>query len=69
LVEIIWLCGQYKSGEVPNVIWEIQGVFSSKGKALSACRNRNYFIAPLEIDKEFPDETTEPLSGVEYPLS
>ena len=67
MAEIVWLCGQYKSGETPNVIWDIQGIFSSKEKARSACRNEKYFIAPLELDKELTDETFI-LPDVEYPL-
>jgi len=66
----LWLVGQYRSGGsrgVVDVIWDFQGVFSTRDKAILACRNKNYFIAPITIDKEAPDET-EPLPGCEYPL-
>ena len=67
----LWLVGQYRrggeDGGVGDVVWDFQGAFSRKEKAVAACRNRNYFIAPVVLDKEVPDET-EPLPGVEYPI-
>lgn len=53
----LWLCGQYRSGDFPNINWDFQGIFSSKKKAIAACRNENYFIASIELDKELPDES------------
>jgi hypothetical protein len=64
----LWLCGQYRSGDVPNVVWDLQGIFSTKERAISACKNRHYFIAPIKVDEEAPDET-ETMPGVEYPLT
>lgn len=66
----LWICGQYRSGGdngVGDVVWDFQGVFSTRAKALAACRNRNYFIAPVVLDREVPDETEE-MPGYEYPL-
>jgi hypothetical protein len=53
----LWICGQYKSGETPNVVWDFQGVFSNKQKAIDACIDKPYFIAPAILDKMFPEET------------
>ena len=67
----LWLVGQYRSGGengVGDVVWDFQGVFSTRDKAIAGCRNRNYFIAPLTIDGEVPDETEE-FPGCEYPLA
>ncbi|MEW6770107.1 MAG: hypothetical protein AB1330_01760 [Bacillota bacterium] len=55
----IWLVGQYKSGKFPNVVWELQGVFTLKKRALAACVNENCFIVPLELNKAFPEKTVE----------
>jgi len=63
----LWLCGQYRSGELPNVIWDFQGLFSTKEKAIEACENRNYFIVPVKVDEAAPSESTE-WPGVEYPV-
>lgn len=64
----LWLCGQYRSGETPNVVWDFAGIFSSKELALSACRDRNYFVAPVVLDETLPDETVV-MPNVEYPLA
>lgn len=63
----IWVCGKYKSGLFPNVSWDIQGVFANKEKAIKACRDETYFIAPLELDKELPYGTHR-WPGIIYPL-
>lgn len=63
----LWICGQYRSGEFGNAIWDFQGVFSTKGKAITACRNYNYFIFPVAVDEELPDETIIP-PEYEYPI-
>ena len=56
-VSVVWIVGQYKSGEFPNIVWEFQGVFSSRSKAVDACKNRNYFIGSTIMDEPLPDET------------
>ena len=63
----LWLVGQYRSGEIPNIVWDFQGIFSTKGKALAACRNEWYFIAPIALDVELPDEVVQ-MPGAYYPL-
>ena len=65
----VWVCGQYLSGEeIGKVVWDFQGIFSTKEVAIKACRNKNYFIAPAELDEVLPDEN-EVWPGVEYPLA
>lgn len=59
----IWLVGQYKPEN-----WEFQGVFYTKELALAACKNRNYFFAPVTLDKEVSEFTVE-MPNVEYPLA
>lgn len=63
----LWLCGKYRLGESSYVVWDFQGIFSTKAKAVAACRNRNYFIFPCAIDEELPDETIIP-PEYEYPI-
>ncbi len=63
----LWLVGQYRSGDTLNTVWDFNGVFSLKEKALLACRNENYFIAEIELDKELPDEIGG-FPKTEYPL-
>lgn len=60
--EKLWFCGQHV-GES----WEFQGIFSTREKAIGACRTIKYFIAPVNLDEELPKETTL-FKDLEYPL-
>lgn len=64
----LWLCGQYKKGNYPNVIWEFQGIFNTKKKAINACKNKNYFIFPIILNKECNEET-EIMDETYYPIT
>ena len=59
-----WIVGQ-SLGEISR--WEFQGIFDSEAKAVLACRNRNYFIAPAILNVEQPDETADKWEGLYYP--
>ena len=58
----LWLVGQWRG----DYEWEFQGVFSSKEKAIAACRNNNYFLAPVYLNSECPDEKRG-MPNCEYP--
>lgn len=47
--------GKWRPGKAS---FEVQGVFSSKKKAVGACRNRNYFVMPLQLNGCLPHEYT-----------
>lgn len=47
----MWLVGQYKQGEFPNIVWEFVGIFTTKDAALGACPDLEYFIAEVEVNK------------------
>lgn len=67
----LWIVGKNSSGDhIPSgsIVWEFQGVFSSRDKAVKACRSRFYFIAPATLDEEICDQH-EPWPGCEYPLN
>lgn len=59
----LFLVGQVRG----NGAWEVQGVFSSEKKAVAACRTQFYFVMPLTLDAEVPDETTD-MADAYYPL-
>lgn len=59
----LWICGQWQED---FKLWEFQGVFSSRAKAIKACKNIRYFIFPALLNKELPMETVIP-DGFEYP--
>jgi hypothetical protein len=64
---VVWLCGQYRSGDWPNSVWDVQGVFADEQAAIQACRNENYFVMPLNLNEILPDEPVMP-PGFFYPL-
>lgn len=54
--ETIYVVGQYRSGEWPLVAWDLQGVFVNWADAISACRNKRYFVATVPLGVSLPDE-------------
>jgi hypothetical protein len=64
----LWLVGQYKSGEKGNIVWEFQGIFSTEEKAVAACKNFRYWVAPIIMDEECPDGTVS-FENDYYPIS
>lgn len=53
----VWIVGRvldYKS-----CAWEFQGVFSSPEKAITACKNENWFVGEAVIDQGLPIESCE----------
>lgn len=65
LASQFYLCGQFIS-KTPRV-WEFQGIFMNREKAVEACKDKNYFIAPFEFDKKITGEQME-WPGIEWPL-
>ena len=53
----LWLVFQYKPKKKDTWAFEIQGIFSNEQKAIKVCKDRNYSIMPLELDKALPHKT------------
>jgi hypothetical protein len=62
----VWIVGKYVGLYEHNVMWEFIGVFLRKKRAIKACRDYNYFIAPVVFGEEAPEETTT-WPGLYYP--
>ncbi len=58
----LWLVGRHVRGNH----WDVQGIFRSRERAVAACRSARYFLFPLDLDVELPEETTVPFK-LEYP--
>lgn len=43
--------------------FEIQGIFSSRDKAIISCRDRTYFVLPIKLNKLYPDKTIKTKSA------
>lgn len=62
----MYLAYQFREGVTdPH---EFQGVFSSRKKAIAACRNANYYIRPVTLNKSLPARRIKYLVGDEWPL-
>lgn len=62
----LWLVGKTLDCEVSA--WEFAGIFDEKEKAVAACREACYFVAPVVLNKQLPEKTEE-FPGYEYPLA
>jgi len=63
----LWICGKYIAKKDEGTIWDFQGVFFTKKRAIKACINKSYFIAPAILGKEIPSEQIN-WPGTEYPI-
>jgi hypothetical protein len=60
----LWAVALVRSGSFPNVVWKLVGIFSTREKAEAACKDRMYFVMPVELHE---DHGTEPTySGEDY---
>ncbi len=64
---IMWLCGQFRKETDIGNIWDFRGLFHLRDDAIKACKTENYFVVPLEIGKELPEEIKD-WPVIEYPL-
>lgn len=62
----MWLVGQYKSGEFPDIVWEFVGIFTTRDGALAACPDIEYFIAEVQANEVAPSESAQ-FPSVWYP--
>lgn len=65
LDKIVWFVIQVRPEQHQS---DIQGVFDTEARAFSACKNKNYFIGPLVLNKEYPEERLSSWPGSYYPL-
>jgi hypothetical protein len=63
----VFVVGQYRMGDFPNIAWELQGVFYSEEDAVAACRTDQYFVVEIESGVNAPHEPVHPVKSW-YPL-
>ena len=60
----LWACGQWRREDDDGLsVWDFQGVFDSEERARSACKDDNWFIWPVFINAELPEEAIAPEGG------
>jgi hypothetical protein len=62
----LWIVGKNVKETEHGIVWEFQGIFSDQEKAIAACHTEFYFLAPMELNRELPRETTVMVGGY-YP--
>lgn len=65
----VWIVGQRSdlSGETEQ--WTFSGVFTSKEKAIAACRDSTYFCGACNLDEQAPHEVSNDwLRDAHYPV-
>ena len=62
----IYLVGKYIKKINDDVAWECGGVFDSEEKAVAACHDERYFVAPMILNEIAPQEKTD-FPGAYYP--
>lgn len=64
---IVFVVFKYKSGEHPDILWELQGIFTTEEQAVEACREHRYGYWPEQLNRLLPPESEIP-PGVIYPF-
>jgi hypothetical protein len=63
----IWIVGKDRS-DLHVAAWEFQGAYSEEADAVESCSGHSdYWIAPIEMEKDVGAETTE-WPGAYYPF-
>jgi len=57
ILDCLWLVGQSYMDYHPQA-WEFVGVFSTKEKAIEACKTWRYFVTSICLDVAGPEATT-----------
>lgn len=65
----LWVVGrtrEYRPPDQGGSVWDFQGVYDSEEKAIAACRDATYWIAPAHLNRELPHESAD-WPGAYYP--
>ena len=61
----LWVAGKVLNIEAQ--CWEIEGIFDSENKAVAVCKNSDYFVGPLTLNKKTPTRSVD-WPGAYYPI-
>lgn len=65
----VWIVGQRSDLAGDTEQWTFSGVFTSKEKAIAACRDWTYFCGACNLDESAPHEvSTDWLRDAHYPI-
>jgi len=58
----LWVVGKWVDGD-----WELQGVFDTEDRAVAICEDAHYFVGPVTLNEELPDDRIV-WPGAYYPI-
>ena len=67
MMQQVWIVGRVLSEHGNGMVWEFQGVFTTRQEADAACVDGTYFVGPAHLDQHIPHMTVSWL-GAYYPL-
>ena len=70
---MLYLVGKWKDETktaMENGIWSVIGIFEKEEDAISACKYDNYFVGPIELNRNIGEEFPETIEWPEayYPV-
>lgn len=64
----VWIVGQRSDVVGESKQWTFSGVFTSREKAIAACRDWTYFVGACNLDEQAPHEVSKDwLRDAHYP--
>ena len=64
----VWIVGKRSgTGDDDAAVWEFEGVFTKEQRAVEACQDADWFVAPARLDEQLP-EAVVPWRGLYFPL-
>lgn len=62
-----FIVGQFWADTEEGVVWDFSGIFDSSDKAIDACLDNSYFIAPAKLNERI-DQEKKVWPGLYYPI-
>jgi len=64
----LWIVGKVLNPEEGGDRWEFAGVFDDEKKAVAACKEKNFFVGPVELNYVVPEDIATKWPKGYYPL-
>lgn len=65
-MNIVYVVGSLTKETPEGNIWCIEGVYSTEQLAVATCKDKNWFVGPVEMDKPLPEGLND-WPGCYYP--
>jgi hypothetical protein len=62
----VWIVGKNLGECIHGIVWSLEGICWNEDKAISMCKDENFFIGPVNFNDPLPEKTTT-WPGCYYP--